>query len=103
MKENQIDDFELKCISKIWNYYYKEIANQEDQTLPISILLIKLMKILKETNNKALITKALLLTISFFPHTPADFHDNRGIEIHILPSKYKNKAVSLLRQEFLLN
>ncbi len=59
-------DSEIECISKIWEYYYKEIITHENQELPISLLIIKLMNLLKETNNKALITKALLLTISFF-------------------------------------
>ncbi len=94
---------EIDCISRIWDYYYKKIVDHENQELPISFLLIKLMNVLKETNNKVLITKALLITISFFSHTPADFHDNRGIEIELLPSKYRKRAISLLRQEFLLN
>jgi len=61
------------------------------------------MNILKRTNNKALITKALLITISFFPHVPADLYNNRGIEMDLLPKKYRKKALFQLRQEFLLN
>lgn len=74
--------------------------NHEYQQIPISLMIIKLMDILKQTNNKALITKALLLTISFFPDIPADLYNNRGIEMDLLSRKYRKKALSQLRQEF---
>lgn len=67
MSDINFNDFESECISKIWDYYYKEIADHEHEEIPISLSLIKLMEVLKRTKNKALITKALLLTISFFP------------------------------------
>ena len=103
ISEIEVFDSELEYISKIWDYYYKEIVNHEYQQIPISLLIIKLMNLLKRTNNKALITKTLLITISFFPHVPADLYNNRGIEMDLLPKKYRKKALSQVRQEFLLN
>ena len=81
-------DEESECILQIWDYYHKEIVDHENEEIPISLLLIKLMEFLKRTNNKELITKALLITISFFQHVPLDLYDNRGIDIDLLPLKY---------------
>ena len=103
LSETQKNDFELECITKIWDYYYKEVVNQERVEVPISFLLIKLMEVLKQSNNKELMTKALLITISFFQNVPADLYNRRGIDINLLPQKYRKKALLLLRQEFLLN
>lgn len=103
LSERQKNDFELECISKIWDYYYKKVVNHKRVEVPISFLLIKLMDVLKQTNDKELITKALLITISFFRNVPADLYNKRGIEICLLPKKYRKKALLLLRQEFLLN
>jgi len=97
----RVNDFEIECISKIWDYYYKKILGHECQDISISFLLIKLMDVLKESENKDLITKALLLTISFFHHIPSgDIYDHRGIDIEILPRRPKKEAIELLRQEF---
>jgi len=101
--EVQNNENELECISKLLEFYKTEIMNLKFQEIPISFLFIKLMKVLKRTSNKILITKALIITISFFEHIPADFCDNQGIEIDLLPLKYKKKALSQLKQEFLLN
>ena len=95
------NDFEIECISKIWDYYYKKIIGHDCQDIPISLLLIKLMDVLKESKNKGFIAKALLLTISFFSHIPSgDIYDHRGIDIEILPRRPKKEAIELLRQEF---
>jgi len=91
---------ELECISKIWDYYYGEIENHEYQQISISFLLIKLMEILKQTKNKALITNALLLAISFFSNIPPDSYNNRGIDMDTLSKKSRKKLLSQLRQEF---
>ena len=96
-------DLELNCISKVLDYYDEKIVGHEYQEIPISYLLIKLMEQLQRTNNKTLITKALIITISFFKRIPPDAYDNQGIDIDLLPIKYKKKALSQLRQEFLLN
>lgn len=96
-------DSELDCFLKLLDYYTDKIIAHENQEIPISILLIKLMELLKRTQNKILITKALIITISFFEHIPTDMYNNQGIDIDFLPLKYKERALSLLRQEFLLN
>ena len=98
-----INNFELECISKVFEYYDKEIVNHKEREISISFLLIKVMNILKKTKNKAVITKVLLLIISFLNNIPPDLYNNRGIEIDLLPVKYREKAISLLRQEFLYN
>ena len=92
ISEIEVFDSDLECFSKIWDYYYKEIVNHKYQQIPISLLIIKLMNILKRTNDKALITKALLITISFFPHVPADLYNNRGIEMDLLPKKIQKQS-----------
>ncbi|KKM30627.1 hypothetical protein LCGC14_1566060 [marine sediment metagenome] len=99
----QSTDTESDCIIKIFDYYHDEILNHQNQEIPISLLMIKLMKILGITEDKSLITKALIITIQFFEQIPADLYDNQGIEIDLLPLKYKKKAIAQLRQEFLLN
>lgn len=86
------DNSELEFILKIWDYYYEKIEDHEHEEIPISFLLIKLMRILRQTENKALIKKALLITISFFHDVPADHCENRGIEMDLLPQKYKKRA-----------
>ncbi len=101
---NQVNELEIKCISRVWDYYYKKISGHESQDIPISLLIIKLMSVLKKSKNKDLIAKALLLAISFFHHIlPGDIYDHRGIDIEILPREPKKKVIELLRQEFLLN
>jgi len=101
--EVSIVDSQLKCILKLCDYYEKKIAAHENQEIPISVLLIKLMELLKKNNDKILITKALIITISFFEHIPADLYDNQGIEIDLLPLQYKEKALAHLKNEFLAN
>jgi len=103
LAEVQNTDNEVECISKLLDFYQSEILNHGYHEIPISFLLIKLMEILKRTNNKTLITKALIITISFFERIPPDIYNNQGIEIDLLPLKYKKKALSQLKQEFLLN
>ena len=100
MSDIYINDFESECISEVWDYYYEKIVTHECQALTISLLIIKLMNVLKRTNNKGFITKALLITISFFKLIPSDLYNNRGIDIDLLPLKYRKKAILLLRQEF---
>ena len=100
----QNKDFESKCISKVWGYYYEKIVDHEPREIPISLLIVKLMDFLKRTRNKDYITKALLMTISFLHQIPAgDIYNNRGIDLAILPKKHKKKVIEMLRQEFLLN
>lgn len=101
--EVQNNDEEIECISKLLDFCENEILNHDHQEIPISLLLIKLMVILKRTKNNFLVTKALIITISFFEHIPADFCDNQGIDIDLLPIEYKKKALSQLKQEFLFN
>jgi len=103
ISEIDIINSELEFMLRIWDYYYEKIKNQENKEIPISLLLIKLMRILRQTKNKPLIKKALLITISFFHDVPADYYENRGIEIKSLPKKDRKRALLLLRQEFLLN
>ena len=98
----QSTDPESDCIVKIFDYYQDEILDQQNQEIPISLLMIKLMEILEKTKNKSLITKALIIVIQFFDRIPADLYDNQGIEIDLLPLKYKKKAQSQLKQEFQL-
>ncbi len=93
---------ESECFVKILNYYHNEILGHEYQEIPIGLLIIKLMKILEKTGNRSLITKALIITIQFFRRVPADIYNNQGIEIDLLPLKFKKKALSQLKQEFLL-
>ena len=33
MSDIHINDFELECISKLWDYYYEEIVNHKYQVL----------------------------------------------------------------------
>ena len=101
--KNQSTDTESDCIKKVFDYYHNVILNHQNQEIPISLLMIKLMKIIGKTEDKSLITKALIITIQFFEQIPADLYDNQGIEIDLLPLKYKKKAIAQLRQEFLLN
>ena len=98
----QCVDPESDCIMKILNYYQEDISGHQYQEIPIALLIIKLMKILEKTGNRSLITKALIITIQFFRRVPADIYNNQGIEIDLLPLKYKKKALSQLKQEFQL-
>jgi hypothetical protein len=85
------------------DFYQNEVLPHEYQDMPISFLLIKLMELLKLTENKTLITKALIITISFFEQIPPDIYDNQGIELDLLPLKVKKNAISQLNQEFQFN
>ncbi|MHA1293685.1 MAG: hypothetical protein ACTSQJ_13585 [Promethearchaeota archaeon] len=97
------DENEMKCYLKILNYFQKKSDKREDIELWKSKSLMKLMDILMRTQNRKLITNALILMITLFENIPPDIYNNRGIHINRLSGKDKRALISALKEEFLPN
>ena len=97
----QISDVE--CYFKIIEYIESRNPNQEVILKLVSKVLIKLMEILKRTQNKELIRNGILLTLSYLDNSPP--HAYHCIEENCINriTGDKTEFSSLLRDEFLPN
>ncbi|MFX1504049.1 MAG: hypothetical protein ACFFDH_24020, partial [Promethearchaeota archaeon] len=64
---------------------------------------IELMKYLKRTQNRTLVTNALILIISLFEDIPPDTYNNRGVKVNRISEEDKRFLIEDLKQEFLPN
>ena len=87
--------------------YYDEILhyfNKNPQKIELEIWknqeYIKLMKVLKKTENKQQIRNSIILLLMLFEDLPPDLLNARGNELKNLKPEEKNKLISLLKKEY---
>ena len=96
-------DFELELYLKIVDYFQDDNINPENKEIWLNQSIIKLMKLLKRTQNRTLVANALILLLSLFEDIPPDLYTNRGHNINSISEKDKKSLISQLKNEFLPN
>jgi hypothetical protein len=97
------EEYELEFYLQIIDYFQKERINREEIEIWKNKSIIELMKYLKRTQNRTLVTNALILIISLSGDIPPDTYNNRGININRISEKDKRFLIEDLKEEFLPN
>ncbi|MFX1568496.1 MAG: hypothetical protein ACFFCV_09020 [Promethearchaeota archaeon] len=97
------DELELDYYLQIIDYFQKEKVSKEEIEIWMDKSIIELMKYLKRTHNRSLVTNALILLLSFFENLPPDNYNNRGVEINRISELDKRSIIENLKNEFLPN
>lgn len=85
----------LDCFLKNRNDYYK-LENCKNKSI------IKLMKILKQSNDKPFVKNALVFVLSLFNYNQrSDLYNSRGTNLKHCDAKEKETIISVLKNEFL--
>ena len=85
---------------KIIDFCENKDFNAKTAEIWRSKTIIELMKVLKRTQNRELVTNALLLILSFFEQLPIDLYNEKGIRADCLGDDEKSLLLSELRLEF---
>lgn len=102
MKIN-IDSDELECYLKIIDYFQNEKINREEIEIWKNKSIIEIMKYLKSTHNRTLVTNVLILLLSLFEDIPPDTYNNRGVNTNRMSQRDKRIMIQDLKEEFLPN
>ncbi|MFX0155353.1 MAG: hypothetical protein ACFE9Q_12595 [Candidatus Hodarchaeota archaeon] len=97
------DELEKDYYLQILDYFQKEKISREEIEIWIDKSIIELMKYLKRTQNRTLVTNALILILSLFENIPPDNYNNRGVEINVGSEIDKQSILKNLKNEFLPN
>ncbi len=97
------DEFELELYMNIIDYFQKEKLSREEIEIWKNKSIIELMKYLKRTRNRTLVTNALILILSLFEDIPPDTYNNRGVNFNRIAEKDKLSLIENLKEEFLPN
>ncbi|MFX1374374.1 MAG: hypothetical protein ACFFA0_01045 [Promethearchaeota archaeon] len=97
------EEFELEVYSQIIDYYQDESINRDKKEIWINKSIIELMKYLKRTRNRKLVTNALILILSLSEDIPPDIYNNRGVSFNRISKKDKSILIEGLKEEFLPN
>ncbi|MFX1384510.1 MAG: hypothetical protein ACFFBP_18955 [Promethearchaeota archaeon] len=97
------EEFELDFYLQIIDFFQDEKINREKREIWINKSIIELMKYLKRTRNRRLVTNALILILSLFEDIPPDLYNNRGVNINRISQKDKHFLIKDLKEEFLPN
>jgi len=100
---NNRDELEIDYYLQIIEYFHKEKVSREEIEIWIDKSIIELMKYLKCTQNRTLVTNALILILSLFENIPPDNYNNRGVEINFGSEIDKQSILKNLKNEFLPN
>ena len=95
--------FELELYLKIFDYFQNEKLSREEIEIWKNQSIIELMKYLERTQNRTLVTNALVLILSLFEDIPPDICNNRGHNINCISEKDKKSLILNLKNEFLPN
>ena len=82
-------EFELDFYLQIIDYFQKEKISREEIEIWKDQSIIELMKYLKRTKNRTLVTNALILIISLFEDIPPDIYNNRGVKVNRISEEDK--------------
>ena len=88
---------------KIIDYFQKEKVTREEIEIWKNKSIIELMKFLEGSQNRTLVTNALILILSLFEDIPPDIYNNRGVNINRISQKDKRFLIEDLKEEFLPN
>ncbi len=88
---------------QILHYFHNKPLKKGDVEIWKNQTYIKLMEVLKKTNDKQKIRNSIILLISLFEDLPPDILNNRGDKMENLKIEEKKKLVSLLKEEFSSN
>jgi len=94
---------ELDFYLKIIDYFQNEKVDKEQTEIWKNKSIIKLMKYLKRTQNRTLVTNALILILSLFEDIPPDIYNNRGVNFNRISERDKRFLIEDLKDEFLPN
>ncbi len=97
------DELELDLYLKIIDYFQKEKVTREEIEIWKNKSIIELMKFLEGSQNRTLVTNALILILSLFEDIPPDIYNNRGVNINRISQKDKRFLIEDLKEEFLPN
>ena len=97
------DELELDFYLQIIDYFQKEKVDKEQTEIWKNKSIIKLMKYLKRTQNRTLVTNALILILSLFEDIPPDIYNNRGVNFKRISERDKRFLIEDLKEEFLPN
>lgn len=97
------DELELDLYLKIIDYFQKEKVTREEIEIWKNKSIIELMKFLERSQNRTLVTNALILILSLFEDIPPDIYNNRGVNINRISQKDKRFLIEDLKEEFLPN
>lgn len=97
------DELELDFYLKIIDYFQKEKVDKEKTEIWKNQSIIELMKYLKRTHNRTLVTNALILILSLFEDIPPDIYNNRGVNLKRISERDKRFLIEDLKEEFLPN
>ncbi len=100
---NSSDELEMDYYLQIIEYFQKEKIKKEDIEIWIDQSIIELMKYLKLSQDRVLVTNALILLLSLFENIPPDTYNNRGVDINGVSDLDKRSIIEKLKNEFLPN
>ena len=96
-------DFEFDTYMKIIEVFKKGKLDRKAVEIWKDKSLMELMELLKRTQNRTLVTNAIILLISLFENIPPDTYNNRGRDIREISQNDKKILMSKLKDEFLPN
>ena len=91
----------IRILMVIIEQFQKQHQSPEDVELWKDKSIIKLMQVLKRTNNKLLARNALIIIISLFEHLPPDLFNNLGTNANVLKKEERESLKSILKTEFI--
>ena len=97
------DELELDFYLKIIDYFQKEKVDKEKTVIWKNKSITNLMKYLERTQNRTLVTNALILILSLFEDIPPDIYNNRGVNFNRISERDKRFLIEELKEEFLPN
>ena len=97
------DELELDFYLKIIDYFQKEKVDKEQTVIWKNKSILNLMKYLERTQNRTLVTNALILILSLFEDIPPDIYNNRGVNLNRISERDKRFLIEDLKEEFLPN
>lgn len=100
---NNSEDFESNYYLKIIENFQEHRKNEETRVIFMNHSLIELMKFLKRTKNREMVTNGIILILSLFENIPPDNYNNLGANIDEIPDKDKYNLIENLKEEFLCN
>jgi hypothetical protein len=90
------------CYDQILHYFKEQFPRKEDleQEIWKNKAYIRLMELLKKSDDKQKIRNAIILILTLFEDLPPDIFNTRGDNLKNLKTQEKNQLKSLLKQEF---
>ena len=98
-QENDIDQKEEDCYTKIINLFLKigrdpiAIETWKDKAI------VKIMNVLKDPKNKRWVQNALIILLSLFDDNPPDLYSSIGEKVKILSDEEKEDVISKFKEE----